>query len=94
MIPMTLCIAFPPWRGVQICIRVIGYREVGYSISEDREEEQIEEEPLEEPKEEGQLGVSGEKANSDILSDAHGRPRPAESSDSYESKFKPKRGPA
>ncbi|GJT71769.1 copia protein [Tanacetum coccineum] len=37
----------------------------------DPEEEQIEEEPLEEPKEEGQLGVSGEKANSDILSDAH-----------------------
>ncbi|GJV79201.1 hypothetical protein Tco_1515071 [Tanacetum coccineum] len=43
----------------EIGIRAIGYREVvlsrpmGYSISEDPEEDPIEEEPLEEPKEEG-----------------------------------------
>ncbi|GKA61207.1 hypothetical protein Tco_0760614, partial [Tanacetum coccineum] len=70
------------------------FRPTGYSISEDPEVEQIEEEPLEEPKEEGQLGESGEKADSDLLSDAHSRPGPAESGDSCESKVKPKRGPA
>ncbi|GJS50311.1 hypothetical protein Tco_0600432 [Tanacetum coccineum] len=39
MIPMTLRLMFSPW--------------LGYSISEDLEEEPIEEEPLEELKEEG-----------------------------------------
>ncbi|GJR26326.1 hypothetical protein Tco_1102558 [Tanacetum coccineum] len=29
MIPMTLCLVFPPWRGVKIGIRANGYREVG-----------------------------------------------------------------
>ncbi|GJV77648.1 hypothetical protein Tco_1509232, partial [Tanacetum coccineum] len=72
----------------------IVFRPTGYSISKDPEVEQIKEEPLEEPKEEGQLEESEEKADSDLLSDARSRPGPAKSSDSYESKFKPKRGPA
>ncbi|GJT62016.1 putative reverse transcriptase domain-containing protein [Tanacetum coccineum] len=53
--------------------------EKGYSISEDPKDESIEEEPLEEPKEEGQLEESQEEADSDLLSDARIRPRPAES---------------
>ncbi|GJU44998.1 hypothetical protein Tco_1202264, partial [Tanacetum coccineum] len=69
-------------------MRAIGYREVvlsrltGYTISEDPEDESIEEEPLEEPKEERQLEESQEVADSDLLSDAHSRPGPAESGDS------------
>ncbi|GJT52155.1 hypothetical protein Tco_0978312 [Tanacetum coccineum] len=68
-------------------------RHTGYSISEDPEEEPIEEEPLDEPKEEGLLEESEKEADSDLLSDARSRPGPAESSDSCESKVKPKRGP-
>ncbi|GKB60072.1 hypothetical protein Tco_0916258 [Tanacetum coccineum] len=60
----------------------------------DCQEELIEEEPLEEPKEEELLEVSKEEANLDLLSDARSRPGPAESGDSCESKFKPKRGPS
>ncbi|GKD61224.1 hypothetical protein Tco_1298733, partial [Tanacetum coccineum] len=52
----------------------------------------IKEEPLEEPKKEGQLEESKKEVDSDLLSDACSRPEPAESGDSYESKFKPKRG--
>ncbi|GJT12606.1 putative reverse transcriptase domain-containing protein [Tanacetum coccineum] len=45
MIPMTLRLVFPPWRGVTDC----------YSISKDSEKEPIEEEPLERPKQEGSM---------------------------------------
>ncbi|GKC13823.1 hypothetical protein Tco_1010605 [Tanacetum coccineum] len=54
-------------------------RPTGYSISEDPEEEPIKEEPLEELKEDGYLEESEDKADSDLLSDARSRPRPAES---------------
>ncbi|GJU92905.1 putative reverse transcriptase domain-containing protein [Tanacetum coccineum] len=43
MIPMTLHLAFPPWR--------VLFRPTGYSISKDPEEDPIEKEALEEPKE-------------------------------------------
>ncbi|GKC93922.1 putative reverse transcriptase domain-containing protein, partial [Tanacetum coccineum] len=45
MIPMTLHLAFPPWR--------VLFRPTGYSISKDPEEDPIEKEALEEPKEDG-----------------------------------------
>ncbi|GKA56606.1 putative reverse transcriptase domain-containing protein [Tanacetum coccineum] len=45
MIPMTLRLAFLPWR--------VLFRPTGYSVSKDPEEEPNEEEALEEPKEEG-----------------------------------------
>ncbi|GJS79803.1 hypothetical protein Tco_0729684 [Tanacetum coccineum] len=61
-----------------IGIKAIGYREVGYSISEDLEEEPIEEDPLEEPKEEGWLKELEKEADSDLLSDARSRPGPTE----------------
>ncbi|GJU56055.1 hypothetical protein Tco_1229769, partial [Tanacetum coccineum] len=67
------------------------FRPTGYSITYDSKEEPIEEEPLEEPNEEGYLEESDKEADSDLLSDARSRPRPAESGDSCEGKVKPKK---
>ncbi|GJY67219.1 hypothetical protein Tco_0469457 [Tanacetum coccineum] len=75
-------------------IKPVLFRPMGYSISEDPKDKLTEEEPLEELKEEGYLKESKKEADSDLLSDACSRFRPAESGDSCESKVKPKRGPA
>ncbi|GJT42628.1 putative reverse transcriptase domain-containing protein [Tanacetum coccineum] len=95
MMPISLRLAFPPWRGVTDWYQshysyreVVLFRPTGYSISEDPEKDPIEEEPLEEPNEEGYLEESEKETDSDLLSDAHSKLGPAESGNSCESKSK------